>query len=1284
MSSLTNQTLESLKVSSGSVGIQTRFGNYSFEDKVLERYYNTDHPSVELNIDFTDYSKFVFYGSAASRLGGFRQKLIKIENLQKQLQQMFVVYSGSFSGSEVKLGPVTTINEDNITLLLSASSFHFTGSDTTSYYIQEKTKKISLEIEQIIRSMDQYEQYLFFNTDNEPYSASFAYTEGGTEYHVSSTWPKNTIQQVFGAYTDSGSTWYAEQLDIAQRYDEHNQNNLIYTVPLHILEDENSTDFVTFITMIGNFFDNIKPYIDQFPNIYDRSPDPNEGLSGELVHEIAEAMGVKFPNLLAIRDIQEYVLGTTESDPIRTVTAETWKRLLHNIIFILKSKGTRAAIEAVFRSLGFHPQLISIKETGILDVSSYQIVDEFTNSLRFHDVSGSNIAVSQRTTIASGAEAKTFQFRFATNKESITSMSLFTADTTWKAELVAHPSYSGLQRIEIKTSNLLPRITSSYTSFNDGDFYDVMVRKNGTIVDLTVYKNYAGDIAYSSYHQETFGSIKSAWDATSIISLGGTGSLSVNSFDGYIDEVRLWGETIGDTEFIAQSNDPGSIVGNTYSSSIENLYFQLSFVTEYNLSNGYIPNESPYKSASIEYPSASLQGFVSNSAYERLERQVRYNIPTLGPSSYVSNQIKIKDFNVSSSIPSGSTVPTLYYNKSHTLLAESQSGQPVRQIHIGISPTDFINQRISRTFGSLNITDTIGDPSGLLGEEYTQLKELQDYYSTHFAYDIDINRLISIFETLVYGLREFFESIIPAHSNLLFGIIIEPNLLERRKVTSMKEISIDGTGTRKTINAIASSSVRDRVTFSFEETINVSKDIVRVSADPIRTYSGSLGDQQYTTFEFALDEPKTTESAEYVVYETETPISDIAKVNYVESTKPLISGNVDLITFPTLESRIDLELYEPVTQNGFPFNLPQGIEADVKYYFAIEPNTDLNDIGVTTYFNNSNGLYLFPTSSRVSVPRFGLNFLSQSWVRGTAYMPNDVVYQTGLSGSARQGNGIYYRYTIKPVTTLCTSELISASLCTVGQSGSYFDLPVKSYVPPSLDGYSWQPVKWIDSQSLVEKRVIFDNDGTTLNIVDPSLDNSTNTRRTISFNGIAIGASATIVGSFDIQNIFSILAYKVSVGNIRLRLFATPEDQGLLTNALLDTTITTTNQFITLANAIVVYNNESPATTKIYYVIDNLEAQSKSVTLEIIYFGIETRPFVPLGYLPRHYKFYRDSTTATRRRNFLGCLQTQNTTLDGGLPVEITISPSSELVISPNANQTDIQVGGGGTLDVNT
>jgi hypothetical protein len=117
--------------------------------------------------------------------------------------------------------------------------------------------------------------------------------------------------------------------------------------------------------------------------------------------------------------------------------------------------------------------------------------------------------------------------------------------------------------------------------------------------------------------------------------------------------------------------------------------------------------------------------------------------------------------------------------------------------------------------------------------------------------------------------------------------------------------------------------------------------------------------------------------------------------------------------------------------------------------------------------------------------------------------------------------------------------------------------------------------------------------------------------------------------------------------------------------------------------------------SNIYYNIDNTTSNSIISKIDLHYFAYEPANLLPTGYLPRHYKFNRDNTTALKRRNYIGC-KTTSTTFDESSPIIITLSGTNTVVVNSTtataqsgtgtvnipAQANTIKFGGGGTLSV--
>lgn len=543
---LRNVTLRRLQLNSGSVGIEDQYNNISFEDSIFRRWYSYDFNSSELNIDFTDYNNFIFYSSAFLRLQTFKEKLKSIEELDiKRIEFINSIFTGSSN---------------------------FAGST----YVQEKTANLASQKEDIIRGFDRYEQYLYFTTSgsNSPYSASFDYVDGGTEYNSIGYWPKSG-SALWPTYSDIAVNWFNSQSAIAQRFDEFNENNLINTIPTHVREDDDSAAYITFVSMIGHFLDTIKPYIDQYPNIYSRYLDPNEELSKDLVADVAEAIGFRMPTVNSLYNLSDNILGTGLYAPRRDYTVETHKRLLHNLPFFAKAKGTRTAIDVLLRSLGISSEFLTVKESGTPTTSSYYIHDEYTNGLKFEDDTTAFVKIPVS---ASNRDPfpKLLQFGLFTTKNKTST--ILNGDNLWALNIVIHPTASYLGRFELvsgSSQNVI--LSSSYQEIYGDDVTNVVLYTETGSTALRVVSTLYDSLVFDSQTIESSSNFGNLWNSTQYIYMGGSGSMVTSRFDGVVDNISLWGKVLSDEAVLTNVYDPASTVGDEYTDPVNYLYIHLSF-----------------------------------------------------------------------------------------------------------------------------------------------------------------------------------------------------------------------------------------------------------------------------------------------------------------------------------------------------------------------------------------------------------------------------------------------------------------------------------------------------------------------------------------------------------------------------------------------------------------------------------------------------------------------------------------------------------------------------------
>lgn len=334
-------------------------GYYSYDDlfsypvnnRNSEVFSLYNEKGAEISIDHTDYSDFVHFSSAYERLLNFKYKLQLIEGYSSSLAQI---------GSTV------------------SSSAGTTGSNV--YY--------NNQIEGILNNFDHYERFLYYE------SSSYA-------------WPKSNTVKPYTNVSSSNNTavsWYANQLATANGYDLSNGNLLINSIPSFLRDDPNNENYLTFVHMIGQHFDNLWIYGKAVTDKYDADNRLNFGISKDLVGEALKNFGVKlYTSNNSIEDlfgsfigqayqsgsekINFYITGslTGSNTPIQpssydNYNKEVQKRIYHNLSHLLKTKGTERGLRALINCFGIPSDILQIKVYGGRNVNERPFYGDYEYS----------------------------------------------------------------------------------------------------------------------------------------------------------------------------------------------------------------------------------------------------------------------------------------------------------------------------------------------------------------------------------------------------------------------------------------------------------------------------------------------------------------------------------------------------------------------------------------------------------------------------------------------------------------------------------------------------------------------------------------------------------------------------------------------------------------------------------------------------------------------------------------------------------------------------------------
>jgi len=271
---------------------------------------------IDLSIDFTEFSNFIHFSSAEQRLKNFNSKMVSLE------------------------------------------AYNYSASISTVY----KPQYDSLT-KGIIANFDEYERFLYFDSS-------------------SKAWPKvNSLRPYENDTAANASSWYTSQLTSASLYDELNESRLIYTVPEFIREDNSNEPYTRFLDMIGQHFDSLWVYSKAMTDKYDADNRLDVGVSKDLIRDVLQSFGVKLyssnfsvSNLAASyigefyqsgsELINSFVTASNQPTPDKDILAETYKRIYHNLPYLIKTKGTERGLRALINCFGIPDSALSIEVYG--------------------------------------------------------------------------------------------------------------------------------------------------------------------------------------------------------------------------------------------------------------------------------------------------------------------------------------------------------------------------------------------------------------------------------------------------------------------------------------------------------------------------------------------------------------------------------------------------------------------------------------------------------------------------------------------------------------------------------------------------------------------------------------------------------------------------------------------------------------------------------------------------------------------------------------------------------
>jgi hypothetical protein len=605
--------------------------------------------SVAINVDYTNFTNFVHFSSATERVNNFVYKVGLIEQYKQQQSNQSIIAGGSGNSS----------------------------------YKSNSIDSAQQAIDNIIEKFDTYEYFLYFN------SSSFA-------------WPKSTTTQPYQLYSVTssqvsnflGSTSAVPTattqslLFSASYYDSTNKDLLHNSIPQYLLDDSNNQPFITFMDMIGQHFDNIWIYYKDLSNRYNATNNPDTGISLDVVGDALKGLGIQLYTNSNVSDNLyytlfginadgsllpptgsekitsiggKYVTSSLETLSAKEIQQELYKRLYHNLPYLLKSKGTERGVKALISTFGIPDDILTVREFGGTPINSVDgVFDLDSSTYKVSIVTGSGGNVTGSLTLSSSLLHPEASLQYYQNINRINTTNIevgFSPADTINSNIVSSQGYFSIDQL-IGAPEY--QYSASYTPLVDFNetYFSSYTQKNSIWEYIRLIK---------FYNNSLFKMIKDYVPARANLSTGiivKSHMLERNKYARHEPDVTFndYSQSI-DTAFISGS-DGGSVIGSTsFTGSIMTPSGSVQFISSDGIEKytGEFSGSTIVVTSGQEFPQFEISQLPSSSLF------VTYSLGALyqNVSQSVRSQILWDlDYNADQTIPVNYGIVTQSINNS--------------------------------------------------------------------------------------------------------------------------------------------------------------------------------------------------------------------------------------------------------------------------------------------------------------------------------------------------------------------------------------------------------------------------------------------------------------------------------------------------------------------------------------------------------------------------------------------------------------------------------------------
>jgi hypothetical protein len=658
--------------------------------------------------------------------------------------------------------------------------------------------------------------------------------------------------------------------------------------------------------MLGQHYDYIWTYIKDITDLQVADNRIDFGISKDLVADTLRNFGMKlytnsrnqedlYLSLLGIDSnnstlpstgsymINTYVTASNNTIPDNDIVKETYKRIYHNLPYLLKTKGTRRGLRSLINCFGIPDTILKVKEYGG-NRKDLDIIEQITPKFNYKlDLNGKSYVrlpfrPSYKQYLDTGLTIlpDTIEYRFKLNHiyptQSILESNYKHIKVTQTSGSFADVSF-GLS----DGNSFLYSTPINIPIYNDDWWVLNLTRETGSL-DANSLSTYTTTNTYTltignkndygiQYLNSSSITIDGAtqfdynlygWNTVENLNIGNTNFYSPTSAS--VQEVRVWIDSIPLDNFKDHILNPIAYPENSVTGSYDKLIFRYPFGSELdNVVRGTYTTVHPAQTASFGDGSSVIKSTInlinfSSAKYSTNHETFLVNTPNLGSITEIDEKVRVAIPNL---VPGDVLTPYISIQKPEIYPYTND----LNIVEVSISPQDSINEDIIAQLGSFNIDEYIGDPRLDSSDSYPALTELRNFYFKKYSDSqniFDIIKLLSYFDNSLFKMIKDF---VPAKANLSTGLVINTNILERNKIARHQPVMtfVDYSGSIDTAFITGSNGLAEIYNTAYtSSTTYTSGSITKYNTQKKELFTGELGGTVITVH---------SQSADNIVYE---------------------------------------------------------------------------------------------------------------------------------------------------------------------------------------------------------------------------------------------------------------------------------------------------------------------------------------------------------------------------------------------------------------------------------